>query len=417
MTTTLWDMTALRAQFPAFRRQVLGRPAVFFDGPAGSQVPQRVIDAVSDCLANRNANDGGTFVTSEAVADLMDEARQAGADLLGCDDPDQIVFGLNMTSLTFALSRALARTWSPGDEIIVTRLDHDANVSPWVLAARDAGVIVRWIEVDPAHCTLRLEMLDSLLGPRTRLLAVGVASNATGTINPIAEIIARVHAVGALVYVDAVHGVPHRLPDVKALGADFYICSPYKFFGPHQGMLWARPELLASLPAYKVRPAPASAPGRWMTGTASFEAAAGTLAAIDYLADLGRQVAGRHNGSRREDLLVAYHAIQKHEGALTEQFLQGLSRLPAFRLWGKPAGSPTSERVSTFSLTHPRFTARQLATRLGEQGIFTWSGNFYAAELIDTLGLAPEGVLRVGFLHYNTHDEVDRLLKALSEFP
>jgi cysteine desulfurase family protein (TIGR01976 family) len=407
-------VAGVRAQFPGLQRQVNNQPAIFLDGPGGSQVPQCVIDAVGECLAYRNANDGGYFPTSIAVGELMAQARQAGADLLGSDDPNLVVFGLNMTSLTMALSRALARTWAPGDEVILTRLDHDANVSPWVLAARDAGATVRFLEIDPHNCTLRLEQLRSLLNAKTRLVAVGVASNAVGTINPVAEMITLAHAVGALVYVDAVHGVPHLLPNVTALGADFFVCSPYKFFGPHQGMLWGHRELLERLQAYKVRPAPDTTPGRWMTGTASFEAAAGTLAAIDYLADLGRKTSGIPSANRRTALAAAYARIREHEGELTKQFLTGLARIPGYRLWGMPAAA-LGQRVSTFGITHERLTPKVMAAQLAEHGIFAWSGNFYAAELIDTLGLAAQGVLRVGFLHYNTHEEVDRLLRVLTE--
>jgi cysteine desulfurase family protein (TIGR01976 family) len=248
MTSHL-DVNACRGQFPGLGRQVSGRPAAFLDGPGGSQVPQSVIAAVADCLAHRNANDGGAFATSRAVGTLVEEARGAVADLLGAANPDEVVFGLNMTSLAFALSRALARTWRPGDEVVVTRLDHDANVAPWVLAAADAGATVRFLDIDPTDCTLRLDLLPTLLNERTRLVAVGLASNAVGTVNPVQAVVTAAQRVGALVFVDAVHAVPHRLVDVVALGADFLACSPYKFFGPHLGVLWGRLELLQRLPA------------------------------------------------------------------------------------------------------------------------------------------------------------------------
>src|SRR5262245_34059926 len=283
------DVNACRLQFPGLARQVNARQAVFLDGPGGSQVPQSVIDTVADCLAHRNANEGGAFATSRAVGEVVDAARGAVASLLGAENPDEVVFGLNMTTLTFALSRALAKTWRPGDEVVVTRLDHDANVTPWVLAATDAGATVRFLDIDPTDCTLRLDQLPTLLNERTRLVAVGMASNAVGTVNPIREVVAAARQVGALVFVDAVHAVPHRLVDVNALGADFLACSPYKFFGPHLGVLWGRRDLLEQLPAYKVRPAPNSGPGRWMAGTPSFEAIAGTHAAVDYLASLGKE--------------------------------------------------------------------------------------------------------------------------------
>ncbi len=402
------DVDACRRRFPGLTRHVNGRPAAFLDGPGGSQVPQSVIDAVADCLAHRNANDGGAFATSLAVGEVVDAARGAVADLLGAADPDEVVFGLNMTTLTFALSRALARTWRPGDEVVVTRLDHDANVTPWVLAAADAGATVRYLDIDPADCTLRLDLLPDLLNERTKLVAVGLASNAVGTVNPVREVVAAARRVGALVFVDAVHAVPHLLVDVGALGADFLACSPYKFFGPHAGALWGRRDLLERLPAYKVRPAPDSGPGRWMTGTPSFEAIAGTHAAVEYLAGLGG------GGDRRASLTAAYAAIRAHETALAARFLDGLAQLPAWRVWGITDPGRSGDRVATFGLTHRAKPAAEVAATLGAQGLFVWSGNFYAAGLIERLGLAPAGMLRVGFLHYNTAEEVDRVLEALA---
>jgi cysteine desulfurase family protein (TIGR01976 family) len=407
MTSPL-DVDACRRQFPGLARQVNGRPAAFLDRPGGSQVPRLVIDAVTDCLSHRNANDGGAFATSREVDALVDAARAAVTDLLGAGDPDEIVFGSNMTTLTFALSRALARTWRPGEEVVVTRLDHDANVSPWVLAASDARVTVRFLDIDPTDCTLRLDLLPTLLNDRTRLVAVGLASNAVGTVNPVRQVIAAARRVGALVFVDAVHAVPHRLVDVAALGADFLACSSYKFFGPHLGILWGRRDLLERLPAYKVRPAPDSGPGRWMTGTPSFEAITGTHAAVDYLASLWG------GNARRVALTAAYAAIQAHETALAARFLNGLTRLPAWRVWGITDPARIGDRVSTFGLTHRTKPAGEVASALGAKGLFVWSGNFYAAALIETLGLAPAGMLRVGFLHYNTTEEVDRALDALT---
>ena len=403
------DVAACRARFPGLDRQVNGRAAAFLDGPGGSQVPQSVIDAVADCLAHKNANDGGAFATSRAVGTLVADARQAVADLLGGADRSEVVFGMNMTTLTFALSRSLAKTWQEGDEIVATRLDHDANITPWVQAAADSGVTVRFLDIDPADCTLRLDQLSEVMNERTRLVAVGIASNAVGTLNPILEVVAAARRIGALVFVDAVHGVPHRQVDVTALGADFVACSPYKFFGPHLGVLWGRGELLAKLHAYKVRPAPETGPGRWMTGTASFEAIAGTHAAVDYLASLGE------GADRRAKLAASYAAIRYHETALARQFLDGLSRLPVWKVWGITDPARLGERVSTFGLTHRTKTASEVAAILGEQGLFAWSGHFYAINLIETLGLAPEGMLRIGFLHYNTAEEVARTLESLAE--
>jgi cysteine desulfurase family protein (TIGR01976 family) len=391
-----------------------GRPAVFFDGPGGSQVPARVIDAVATCLAQHNANEGGLFATSRQVDTIVTAAREAVADLLCCTDSDLIVFGPNMTTLTFALSRSLARTWSKGDEVIVTRLDHDANVSPWLLAAQDAGVVVRFLDIDPTDCTLRVDQLAQLLNARTKLVAVGVASNAVGTINPVARIAAAAHQVGALVCLDAVHAVPHLLADVEAWGGDFVLCSPYKFFGPHLGILWGRREWLERLPAYKVRPAPDRLPGRWMTGTPNFEAIAGVRAAVEYLEELGRQVSPDGPSNRRAALKAAFAAIRRHETELMDLLFAGLARLPGWRVWGITAAKNLHQRVPTFGLTHQRHTPAQLARFLTDNGIFCWHGHFYAPGLIESLGLAPDGLLRIGLLHYNTHEEVQRLL-ALAE--
>lgn len=403
-------MNAVRRQFPGLARQVNGRPAVFLDGPGGSQVPQSVIDAVADCMAHRNANDGGSFATSREVTALVDAGRNAMADLLGASDPNEIVFGQNMTTLTFALSRSLAKTWKPGDEIVVTRLDHDANVTPWVLAAADAGATVRWLDVNPSDCTLRLDLLPEVLNSRTRLVAVGLASNAVGTWNPVRVVVEAAHQVGALTFVDAVHAVPHRLVDVSALGCDFLACSPYKFFGPHLGVLWGRRELLEVLTAYKVRPAPNVGPGKWMTGTPSFEAIAGTHAAVDYLASLGRGT------DRRAALADAYAAIQSHETAMAERFLRGLEKQSAWKVWGITDPPRMNERVATFGITHRSRPASEIASTLVEQGIFSWAGHFYAVEIVERLGLAPNGMLRIGFLHYNTVEEVDRTIEALAAF-
>lgn len=403
------DVDMCRRQFPGLARQVGGRPAVFFDGPGGSQVPQAVIDAVTDCLALRNANDGGLFATSQEVGVLVEDSRRAVADLLGASDPDEVVFGPNMTSLTFALSRSLARTWSRGDEVIVTRLDHDANVTPWELAAGDVGAKVRILDIDPTDCRLRLDQLSSLLSDRTRLVAVGLASNAVGTLNPVREIVAAARRVGALIFVDAVHAIPHRLVDVEDLGADFLTCSCYKFFGPHLGILWGRREHLERLPVYKVRPATDSIPGQWMTGTPSFEAIAGTRAAVDYLAGLGE------GDDRRRALTAAYKAIQDHETSLAARFLSGLGQLPGWRVWGINDSSRLVGRVPTFGLTHLTLTPEAVAAALGKQGFFVWHGHFYAPRLVDALGLSPTGLIRIGFLHYNTDAEVDELLEALGQ--
>ena len=410
--TSRFDVAWCRRQFPALDRTVGGRPAVFLDGPGGSQVPRRVIDAVVNYLAHTNANHGGTFPTSRQSDALLDAAHQAVADLMGTADPETMVFGANMTSLTFALSRALAQTWQPGDEIVVTQMDHDANVSPWVLAARDSGATVRQVAIRAEDCTLDLDYLAGKLSPQTKLVAVTAASNAVGTINPVDRIATMAHQAGALVYVDAVHFAPHGSVDVGRWGADFVAASAYKFFGPHVGVLWGRRELLARLPAYKVRPAPDAIPGRWMTGTQNHEGIAGTMAAVEYLADLGRSLAPR-SADRRAALEAAYAAIVAYERHLAEVLLAGIGQMPQWRVWGITDPARLDRRVPTVAITHRTIAPRELAARLAEQGFFVWHGNFYALPLTEALGLEPEGLLRIGLMHYNTAEEVERLLAAL----
>jgi cysteine desulfurase family protein (TIGR01976 family) len=404
-----------RRQFPALSRRVGDLPAVYFDGPAGTQVPQRVIDAISNYLAHTNANHGGLFATGRESDHLLEEVHRGAADFLGADDPDTVSFGQNMTSLTFAFSRALARTWQPGDEVIVTRLDHDANVSPWVLAAKDAGATIKYIDFHRTDCTLNLDQFRQAIGPKTKLVAVGCASNATGGVNPVRDIASWAHQAGALVFLDAVHYAPHRLIDVQALGCDFLACSAYKFFGPHTGLLWGKRELLEKLTAYKVRPATDSLPGKWMSGTQSHESLAGVLAGIEYLADIGRMVAGNDSLDRREALREAYAAIEQYERKLVARLLQGLGQIPEVKVWGVTDPAQFDQRVATVSLTHDRYSSAELAERLGRQGIFSWHGNYYALQLSEQLGHEPAGMLRVGMVHYNTAGEVERLLRALEE--
>ena len=428
MTSKL-DVEALRREFPALTREVAGRPAVFFDGPAGSQVPRRVIDAIGDYLANRNANHGGLFATSVESDAMLDGVHQLAAALFGASDAECTIFGANMTSLTFALSRAVGRTWQPGDEVLVTRLDHDANVTPWALAARDAGATVRHVEIHRDDCTLDMDDLRRKLSPRTKLVAVGAASNAVGTVNPVAEICKLASEAGALSFVDAVHFAPHALPDVEAWRCDFAACSAYKFFGPHLGLLWGRRELLENLPAYKVRPAPDGLPGRWMTGTQSHEAIAGLGAAIEYLCELGdaaleaqprggqAQAGGGASTkpSTRARLVAAYDAIADCERPLGAKLLAGLREIDDVRVLGITDPARLTERVPTVSITHRRLSPQGVAQQLAERGIFVWHGNFYALEVSTALGLEPQGMVRIGLLHYNTPEEVDRLIGALAE--
>jgi cysteine desulfurase family protein (TIGR01976 family) len=415
MTISAELVEACRRQFPALQRQAAGKPAVFLDGPAGTQVPQAVIDAIGNYLARNNANHGGRFATSIESDLLLGQVHQAAADLLGVADPETVFFGPNMTTLTFAMSRALARTWQAGDEVLVTRLDHDANVTPWVLAARDAGATVRFADIRREDCTLDLDQLRSQLNERTRLVAVGCASNSVGTINPVREIGQWAHQVGALVFLDAVHYAPHAPIDVSAWDCDLLACSAYKFFGPHIGMMWGRRELLESLPAYKVRPATDALPGKWMTGTQNHECLAGTLAAIDYLAWLGRQASGQPDLDRRPALRAAFTAIQAYEDGLCRHLLRGLAQLESIRVWGIADPARSNERVPTLSVTHRRLAPGELAWQLAERGLFVWHGNYYALQLSEALGREPEGMVRIGLVHYNTRHEVDRLLQALQE--
>jgi cysteine desulfurase family protein (TIGR01976 family) len=405
------DVASLRRQFPALGRTVRGLPPVFLDGPGGTQVPQGVIDAMVHYLTTCNANHGGRFTTSHASDAILRQGHEAVADFLNAPSADEVVFGPNMTTLTFALSRAFGRTLRPGDRVLVTRLDHDANVRPWLLAARDAGAEAEFVDVHPEDCTLDLDDLARRLGPRVRLVAVACASNLVGTINDVRRITRMAHDAGALVFLDAVHHAPHGPIDVRAWDCDFLACSAYKFFGPHVGILWGRRELLASLPAYKLRPAPDTLPDRWMTGTQNHEGLAGVTAAVDYLAGLGDPAP-----SRRQRLLSALGKIGAHEAALARRLLDGVAAQPRFRVWGITRPADLAWRAPTIALTAADRTPAELAEHLGAREIYTWHGHMYAPELIDRLGLKESGgILRLGLVHYNTPEEVDRVLAALDE--
>lgn len=402
MSAPVLDIAAVRRRFPA----IAGSPDAHLDGPGGTQVPESVVAAMTIGLTDSMSNVGGAFFRSGVSASTVTSARAAVADLFDAD-PDGVVFGQNMTSLTFAVSRALARRWVPGDEIVVTSLDHDANVTPWRLAAADRGVRVRLVDFDPADGTLDMASLAGSLGPRTRLVAITAASNALGTAPPLAEVITAAHAVGALVYVDAVHHSAHRILSLRTTGADFVAASAYKFFGPHTGMVVARPEHLATFEPYKVVPAPDSGPGRWETGTAPFESLAGVTAAIDYLASLGS------GATRRLRLESAFRSIAAHEAGLAGRFLAGISELPRVRVFGIVDPDRLHHRVATFALEVEGIEPRRVAERLGELGVYVWDGDYYAVGVMQRLGKMPHGLVRVGFVHYNTSDEVDRVLGAL----
>jgi cysteine desulfurase family protein (TIGR01976 family) len=406
----MFEFPTASERFPGLRQIRDGRKPIFLDGPAGTQVPGRVIDAMVHYLTHCNANHGGVFATSRESDAITDSAHAAMADLLNAPSASEIIFGNNMTSLTFHLSRSIARTLKPGDEVMVTRLDHDANVSPWVLAARDAGAGVRWIDIHRDDCTFDLDSFRRQLSNRTKLVAVGLASNGVGTINDVAAITADAKHAGALVFLDAVHYAPHGPIDVQALGCDFLACSAYKFFGPHVGVLWGRRALLESLPCYKVRPSSNDLPGKWMTGTQNHEGLAGLAAAVDYLADLAPP------GERRPRLREAMTDIQRYEQILSKHLLEGLAQRPRFRVLGVRDVHRLSERVPTISITAHDATPQSLAAFLAARHIYSWAGNSYALEVSEQLGLEPTGFLRLGLVHYNTTDEIDHLLQTLDEF-
>jgi cysteine desulfurase family protein (TIGR01976 family) len=409
------DLAWVRAQFPSLKHMVNGQPAAFLDGPAGTQVPQRVIDAVRDYYEQSNANTCGAFAASRRSDAILASAHAAMADFLGCS-ADEVYFGPNMTTLTFALARAIGRDLQSGDEIVVTTLDHDANVAPW-RALQEKGIVVRQADIREQDCTLDINDLRSKITPRTKLVAVGYASNAVGTINPVEEIVRIAHDAGALAFVDAVHYAPHGSIDVRALDCDFLACSPYKFFGPHAGCIYGKREHLLRLRPYKVRPAADTMPDRWETGTQTHECIAGVAAAIDYLADLGRRASAREESiSRREALLSAYRTIRQHEMSLAARMIKGLLEIPSLRFFGISDPSRFAHRVPTVAIRLANHSPLQIATFLGDRGIFTWDGNYYALNLTERLGVEKDGgFLRIGIVHYNSGEEIDRLLAALGE--
>jgi cysteine desulfurase family protein (TIGR01976 family) len=412
-TTNALDLDWVRTQFPSLSQTVNGHPATFLDGPGGTQVPQRVIDAMSDYLKHDNANTCGAYTTSRHTDAMIAGARSAMADFLRCD-PDEIVFGANMTSLTFAISRSIGRELGPGDEIVLTHLDHDANVSPW-RALEERGVTIRLAEIHEDDCTLDMDDLARKITDRTKLVAVGYASNAVGTINDVANVMRLAHERGAMAYIDAVHYAPHGPIDVRALDCDFLVCSTYKFFGPHMGVLYGKRDHLKRLDPYKVRANTNAIPNRWEWGTLNHECIAGIGACIEYLADVGRRV-NPSTSSRRAALLTAYEAIQKHERALLENLIRGLLNIRGLKLFGISDLNRLKHRCPTVAVRITGHTPLELATRLGERGFFTWDGNYYALNLTERLDVEKDGgFLRIGLAHYNTAEEVERLLAALRE--
>ncbi|MGD1464597.1 cysteine desulfurase-like protein [Vibrio harveyi] len=403
-----FNLNQIREQFPALAQYHNDRPVTFFDGPGGSQVPQSVLDSMVSYLGHFNSNLGGHYFSSQATLDVMQSARESAQALLNAPSSGNIVFGANMTSLTFQLSRAISRDWKEGDEIIVSALDHYSNVSSWQQAAEDKGVIVHQVRINEHDCTLDLEHLQSLLSEKTRLVAVTYASNTTGSIVDIHQVVELAHRIGAQVYVDAVHYAPHHLVDVQAIGCDFLACSAYKFFGPHVGIAYIADQWLHSIKPYKVEPATNIGPGRFETGTQSFEGLAGVTAAIEYLAQFGDEGA-----SLRQRLEQSYALYNQHEQQLSAHFLQRLSALDGVNLFGINDES-SQLRTPTFALTFDKYAPEFIAKTLGEHNICVWNGHFYALGLVRQLGLEESGgVVRIGCMHYNTTAEIDMLFDVL----
>lgn len=420
MSTEPFPIEQIRSAFPALSIRDQGRARIYFDNPAGTQVPERVLERMREAMVQSNANLGGHFTTTLAAEDLFNAGRQAMADMLNAASPDEVVFGANMTTLTLHVSRSLARTLKPGDEIIVTRMDHDANIAPWLLVAEDTGATIRWLDFDPETCQFADDAIDGLLCERTRLVALGYASNCTGTINDVKGLTAKAKAAGALVYVDAVQYAPHGPIDVQDLGCDFLVCSPYKFFGPHQGVLWGRRQVLEELFAYKVRPAGEAPPDKFETGTPSFEAIAGTFGAVEYFESIGTQWGAdrlpRYAGmnERAARIHAGLDFLGAYELDLTRRLVAGLQALPGVTVHGITNANQFHLRVPTVSISVEGHHPRALAQGLADENIFVWDGHNYALEPVRRLGLEDRGgVLRIGPAHYNTAEEIERCLKAL----
>ena len=406
-----FDVAWVRSQFPALSQTVDGQPAAFLDGPGGTQVPHKVIHAISDYLQHSNANTCGAYATSRRTDAVIAGARAAMADFLGCEG-DEIVFGPNMTTLTFTLSRSIGRELGPGDEIVVTHLDHDANVSTW-RSLEERGVTVRFADIQENDCTLDMQHLARQITAKTKLVAVGYASNAVGTINDVKEVVRLAHQVGALAFVDAVHYGPHGLIDVRAIDCDFLACSTYKFFGPHMGVLYGKREHLKRLQPYKVRALVNEVPNRWEMGTLNHECIAGITACVEYLADLGRHVNSKST-NRRSALISAFQMIQAYERTLAERMLRGLLAIPGLKAYGITDLQKLANRTPTFAVRVDGHTPLELATKLGDRGFFTWDGNYYALNLTERLDVEKSGgFLRIGLVHYNTAEEVDGVVAAL----
>ena len=415
-----FNTDTIRSAFPALAIEDNGKRRIYLDNPAGTQVPATVVGRMSECLIEANANLGGYFVTAGKADAIMHEAHAAMADLLNAPSADDVIFGQNMTTMTLHVSRSIGRTFSPGDEIILSRMDHDANVTPWVLLARDLDLEIKWLPFNLESFEFELQQLDALITDKTRLVCIGGASNLTGTIHDIKSICAMAKAAGAWTYIDAVQSVPHVSTDVQDLDCDFLACSAYKFFGPHQGILYGRPEIMQQLEPYKVRPAPDHMPGSYETGTQSHEGAAGVWATVEYFADIGREMAGdyyernRHFDGRRQHLHAAMDYLFDYEAELASHLISGLQQLPGVKIQGISDSAAMQRRVPTVSFTVDGDSPDRIARALGAENIFVWSGHNYALEAAKALGILDSGgVVRVGPVHYNTIDELDQLLASL----
>jgi cysteine desulfurase family protein (TIGR01976 family) len=401
-----FDVRAVREQFPALDRTYNGRGVVYFDGPGGSQAARKSIDAMAGYMERGGANLHGVFPTSTETEEILARTREAAADLLGATS-DEVAFGANMTTLTFAISRALARGWDETSEIVVTELDHRANVDPWLIAARETGAKVRWVRVDPETLTLVAKDLERHINDRTKLVAVGLASNAVGTVNDVAAIAGMAHDAGAIVAVDAVHAVPHIPVDRDTIGADVITCSAYKFFGPHVGVTAIRRELFEGLDVYRLDPAPAHVPDKLETGTQNHEGIAGVNGAIDFMASLGE------GSSRREKLANAMQAIEEHEADLAARFRAGLQDLPGVRVYAAPEGV---RKTPTIAFRVEGFSTEEVCTRMLEDGFFVAAGDFYASTVAERLGIKDSGgFVRAGLAPYNTDEEVERSIATLEK--
>lgn len=414
-------VSELRKEFPALERTIRGEPIIFFDGPGGTQVHVSVLEAVREYLTESNSNAHGSFHHSRRTDEATYKARQAVSDFFNASRPEEIVFGPNMTTLTFRISQVIGETLKPGDEVVVTRLEHDANIAPW-LALKNQGIVIRHVDFNPMTCTLDMHDMENAINERTKLVAIGYASNAVGTVNNVRLIADLAHHVGAWVYVDAVHYAPHGPIDVKAIGCDFLVCSAYKIFGPHLGILYGRYELLDGLPARKVRPAGNAPPDKFETGTNSFESISGTGAAIEYLASVGRRFGSEylkefsHTKGRRLHLKTGMAAIRAYENGLCQELIEGLSQIPGLSIYGITEPTDFDHRVPTVSFTLEGLTPTEIARRLDERNIFVWDGNFYALAVTERLGLEQEGgMVRVGLCHYNTSEEVNIFLGVMAE--